>query len=181
MTSLENQIPDPKELIGFTFPMEHEGITQRATVKELPPDKSQATVELMDGSQNLIDYHLLIKKFNSPEEDGNQIFTHLVALMVTSASRVSGRFLSNGVVQVMNQHGNHFQQCAKPIQSPWQCMQSSTNLPTRRVGSGPRKLRLMAPSSFDKLGEFIRLKSSSQLSSINLESKCLKLELKPWF
>ena len=73
--TLENQIPDPKDLIGFTFPMEHEGLTQRATVKELPPDKTQATIELMDGSRQLIDYHLLIEKFNTPEEDGNQIFT----------------------------------------------------------------------------------------------------------
>ena len=69
------QVPDPKELMGFTFPIEHDGVMQRATVKELPQDKSQATVELMDGSQQLIDYHLLIEKFNTPEEDGNQIFT----------------------------------------------------------------------------------------------------------
>ena len=73
--SLEQHIPDPKELMSFTFPMEHEGLMQRAVVKELPPDKSQATIELTDGSRHLIDYHLLIEKFNTPEEDGNQIFT----------------------------------------------------------------------------------------------------------
>ena len=69
------EIPDPKELVGFTFPMEHDGITQRATVKELSPDKDDAVIELMDGSRSLIAYHLLIEKFNAPSEDGNQIFT----------------------------------------------------------------------------------------------------------
>jgi len=29
----------------------------------------------MDGSHSLIDYHLLLEKFNMPSEDGNQIFT----------------------------------------------------------------------------------------------------------
>ena len=68
-------IPDPSDLIGFTFPTEHEGITQRAKVMDLQPDKHKAVIELMDGSHALIDYHLLLEKFNMPSEDGNQIFT----------------------------------------------------------------------------------------------------------
>ena len=72
---INQTIPDPKDLIGFTFPLEHDGITQRATVKKLPKDEDGAIIELMDGSRQLIDYHLLIEKFNSPEDDGNQVFT----------------------------------------------------------------------------------------------------------
>jgi len=68
-------IPDPADLIGFTFPIEHEGITQQAKVKELQPDKHKAVIELMDGSHSLIDYHLLLETFNMPSEDRIQIFT----------------------------------------------------------------------------------------------------------
>ncbi len=65
----------PQDMLGFTFPMEHDGITQRATVKSLGEVDEPATIELMDGSRQLIEYNLLLEKFNTPEEDGNQVFT----------------------------------------------------------------------------------------------------------
>jgi hypothetical protein len=68
-------ILDRSDLIRYTFPTEHEGITQRAKVLDLQPDKHKAVIALMDGSHSLIDYHLLLEKFNMPSEDGNQIFT----------------------------------------------------------------------------------------------------------
>ena len=42
---------------------------------DLQPVHHKAVIELMDGSQRLIDYHLLMEKFNSPDDDGNKIFT----------------------------------------------------------------------------------------------------------
>ena len=72
---LETTVPSPDKLIGFTFPMDHEGVTQRATVKEVKPNDGKATIELMDGSRQIMEYNLLLEKFNTPEEDGNQVFT----------------------------------------------------------------------------------------------------------
>lgn len=68
-------LPNPQDIIGFTFPEEHEGVTQRAKVVEMPEGEDYATYELGDGSRHLIEYHLLIEKFNAPEADGNEIFT----------------------------------------------------------------------------------------------------------
>ena len=55
--------------------MEHDGTTQRVTVKKLSKDEDGAIIAHMDGSRQLIAYHLLMEKFNSPEDDVNQVFT----------------------------------------------------------------------------------------------------------
>eukprot|EP00979_Chaetoceros_neogracilis_P009185 scaffold2090_cov151-Chaetoceros_neogracile.AAC.2 len=69
-------IPDPQDLIGLTFPSEDEnGINQKAVVRELQPDHHKAVIELMDGSRKLIDYHLLLEKYNAPDEDSDKVFT----------------------------------------------------------------------------------------------------------
>ena len=55
-------VPDLHDLIGFTFPMEHDGIVQKAFVTEQDKDSDDYFIELMDGSKQLIEYNLLLEK-----------------------------------------------------------------------------------------------------------------------
>ncbi len=63
-------------MIGFTFPHEHKDVIQKATVIQKCDDSdSYYLIDLMDGSRATIEYNLLLEKFNSSDEDGDQIFT----------------------------------------------------------------------------------------------------------
>jgi len=73
--TVNGNVPDPHDLIGFTFPMEHDGIVQKAVVKEHKPDTNDYFVELIDGSAHLVEYNLLLEKFNEASDNGDQIFT----------------------------------------------------------------------------------------------------------
>jgi len=53
---------DPYDLMGFTFPIEHDGIVQKAFVTEQDKASDDDSVELMDGSKQLIEYNLLLEK-----------------------------------------------------------------------------------------------------------------------
>ena len=71
-------VPDPHDLIGFTFPMEHDGIVQKAFVTEQDEDSDDYFIELMDGSKQVIEYNLLLKKYNeASDDDSDQIFIFL--------------------------------------------------------------------------------------------------------
>jgi len=72
----DGNISDPQDITGFTFsPEEKNGIQQKAKVTDLQPVHHKAVIELMDGSQHLIDYHLLMEKFNALDDNGDKICT----------------------------------------------------------------------------------------------------------
>ena len=48
---------------------------QKATVIQKCDDSDSYLIDLMDGSRATIEYNLLLEKFNSSDEDGDQIFT----------------------------------------------------------------------------------------------------------
>ena len=71
----DDSIPDPDDLVGFTFPHDRKGITQKAIVTGKCEDSDAYLIDLMDGSRATIEYNLLLEKFNASNEDGDQIFT----------------------------------------------------------------------------------------------------------
>jgi len=77
-STTSGNVPIPHDLMGFTFPMEHDGIVQKAFVTEQDKESDDYFTELMDGSKQLIEYNLLLEKYNeSLDDNGDQIFIFL--------------------------------------------------------------------------------------------------------
>jgi hypothetical protein len=75
-STTSNTVPDPHDFIGFTFPIEHNGTTQKAVVTARDTDSDDFFVELMDGSRQLMEYNLLLDKYNeASDNDDEQVFT----------------------------------------------------------------------------------------------------------
>ena len=70
-----SNIPDPVDLMGFSFPMEHNKITQKATVMEHNLENENFVIELMDGSKHLVEYNFLIDKYNATLDESDQLYT----------------------------------------------------------------------------------------------------------
>ena len=68
----EMNIPDPDDLVGFTFPHEHKDVIQKAVVVGNCEDSDSYLIDLMDGSRATIEYNLLLEKFNESNEEGDQ-------------------------------------------------------------------------------------------------------------
>jgi len=100
---------NPQAIIGFAFSTEDKnGIQQKATVTDLQPVHHKAVIELMDGSQRLINYHLLMEKFNSPDDDGDKIFTFSSFLDHKRQRKANGNSWWSGTVSDTNRRGNRF-------------------------------------------------------------------------
>ena len=67
-------IPDPNDLVGFTYVHDNNGNPERAVVKERIDDE-QYRVELIDRSHAVVEYNILLDNFNSANDEGDQIFT----------------------------------------------------------------------------------------------------------
>jgi hypothetical protein len=68
-------IPDPTDLIGFTFPVEHKGNVERATVIKKDENKNGYLVELLSGKVKLVEYNLLLDKYNEAADVVDEIYT----------------------------------------------------------------------------------------------------------
>ena len=66
---------DPTNLLGYNCVREHNGVQQRATVVDVDTDLDKVTLEFMNGSKELLDYHEMINVFNAGDKDGDQLWT----------------------------------------------------------------------------------------------------------
>ena len=69
-------IPDPADLIGFVFAMKDGDDVSRAKVKEKEEDSEQFVVELENGKKHLMEYHVLLDRYNEANNEEDQIFTY---------------------------------------------------------------------------------------------------------
>ena len=66
-------IMDPDQLIGYTFPTQHAGTTQRVEVLTKEDDKYH--IEYADGNEDHLTYEELINLLNKETEDGYHLWT----------------------------------------------------------------------------------------------------------
>jgi len=66
-------IMDPDQLIGYTFPTQHAGTTQRVEVLAKEGDKYH--IEYADGNEDHLTYEELINLLNKEAEDGYHLWT----------------------------------------------------------------------------------------------------------
>ena len=63
----------PTNLLGHKCVREHNGVQQRATVVDVDTDLDKLTLEFINGSKALLDYHEMINVFNAQDKDGDQL------------------------------------------------------------------------------------------------------------
>ena len=66
---------NPTDLLGYNCLRDHHGVQQRATVVDVNTDLDNVTLEFMNGSKELLDYHEMINVFNACDKDGDQLWT----------------------------------------------------------------------------------------------------------
>ena len=72
----DDDIEDPRELVGTVFITEHNGIEQRAEVTEVKSNGDDYLLEYADGSRQVVEYNTIIDKVNEnlSEDDDNRAF-----------------------------------------------------------------------------------------------------------
>ena len=75
-----NEIPDPDELVGFVFAMKDGDDVNRAKVTKKEPDSDKFVVELENGKEHLMEYHVLLDRYNEANNEEDQIFTYSAIL-----------------------------------------------------------------------------------------------------
>ena len=75
-----NEIPDPSELVGFVFAMKDGDDVNRAKVTKREPDSDKFVVELENGKEHLMEYHVLLDRYNEANNEEDQIFTYSAIL-----------------------------------------------------------------------------------------------------